>query len=268
MDRVSTGIKGFDELVEGGFPRNSSILITGQPGSCKTIFALQYLYNGALKGENGLYVNLDSSLEMLKVQGTQFGWDLEGLEKQGKLFFFDVPLSKRKMAIFDMINDVKKQINAKRVVFDNLATYAINMDLFTLPLGYAGNLASSVELKTSEIEETDAKNAPMTTGSMVSYNADPARRMIYMIIEALERLQTTNLVITYGNPDQNQISVDGVSEFACDGIIQMYNTLVGAKHARTMSVLKMRNTNQSPYIHDMEITKDGLVIKPVEKVYQ
>lgn len=45
--RVKTGIPGFDELVAGGLPKESNILLTGIPGTGKTIFALQYLYNGA-----------------------------------------------------------------------------------------------------------------------------------------------------------------------------------------------------------------------------
>ena len=57
MDRVATGVAGFDGLVQGGLPAGSNILLTGRPGTGKTIFALQYLYNGALKGENGIYIS-------------------------------------------------------------------------------------------------------------------------------------------------------------------------------------------------------------------
>jgi len=48
-DKVKTGIKGFDTLVEGGLPKGKIILLSGTPGTCKTIFALQFLHNGAVK---------------------------------------------------------------------------------------------------------------------------------------------------------------------------------------------------------------------------
>jgi len=55
-----TGIKGFDELVQGGFPEGSSTLITGSPGTGKSIFGLQYIYNGAVKyKERGLYLTFE-----------------------------------------------------------------------------------------------------------------------------------------------------------------------------------------------------------------
>ena len=84
MDRVKTGIPGFDELIEGGIPKGFNVLLVGQPGAGKTIFGLQYLVNGAMQGENGLYISLDSPNEMVKSQGRRFGWDIDKLEREGK----------------------------------------------------------------------------------------------------------------------------------------------------------------------------------------
>jgi archaellum biogenesis ATPase FlaH len=48
IERCKTGIPGLDDLLRGGFPRGSAIVITGTPGTAKTIFALQFVVNGAL----------------------------------------------------------------------------------------------------------------------------------------------------------------------------------------------------------------------------
>lgn len=263
VERVATGISGFDNLVEGGLPKGSNVLITGAPGVGKSIFALHYLYNGALKGENGLYISVDSSLPMLREQAKIFGWDLEGLEKQGKLFLLQVPLDKMKFNIFEMIEKVRKEIGAKRVVFDSLATFAINLDLFSIPLGYAGTTASSVSIGTGDYSGSAVKDG----SEKVFYTGNSEKRMMFLILAALRNMGTTNVVITYGDQSGNQLTVDGVSEFECDGIVQMHNELVGAKHIRTMSVLKMRDTEHSQYVHSVEISKAGITVKPAESVY-
>ncbi|MDE1823186.1 MAG: hypothetical protein KGI00_05510 [Candidatus Micrarchaeota archaeon] len=265
MDRVRTGIPGFDELIEGGFPKTSNVLLTGLPGTGKTIFALEYLYNGAMNGENGIYVTLDESFEMIKEQAMQFGWDFDKLEAENKIAFISIRLGRTKLDIFDQIRDVRDRIDAKRLVFDNLATFSVNLDLFTIPVGYAGSIASTVEMTAKGIES--GGNLLADKGDKIYYTGDMEKRLIYLIVEHMSRLGTTNLVLTYGNPDVNQLTIDGVSEFACDGIVELYNQLIGAKHVRTITVLKMRNTNQNQYINDLEIGKNGLVVKPVEKVY-
>src|SRR5438046_10606348 len=89
MDRVPTGIKGLDELLGGGFPEGRCILVVGSPGSGKTTFALQYLYHGAMLGETGLYVTLDEHPALVKKNLQSYDWDIDGMEKKGKLLFID-----------------------------------------------------------------------------------------------------------------------------------------------------------------------------------
>ncbi|MBS3065685.1 hypothetical protein J4229_01425 [Candidatus Pacearchaeota archaeon] len=82
-ERIPTGIKGFDELVQGGFPRNSSVLICGGPGTGKTIFGMEYIINGATKyKEKGLYITFEQRAESLRGQALQFGWNISKLEKK------------------------------------------------------------------------------------------------------------------------------------------------------------------------------------------
>lgn len=54
--RIKSGIRGLDELIEGGFPDPSIILVYGPPGAGKSIFSLQFLMEGAANGEKGLYI--------------------------------------------------------------------------------------------------------------------------------------------------------------------------------------------------------------------
>ncbi len=256
MDRVKTGVNGFDALVEGGFPKASSTLISGPPGAGKTIFAMQYLAEGAMNNENGVYVTFDTTAEKLKGQAKQFGLDLEKFEKEGKIEIINVALNQNKFDLFDLIKFTVFKIKAKRLVFDNLSTFAINLDLFTVPIGYARNVASNMELSAKLV------------GSKVHYTADTKKRVIYLITQELSKLDTTNLLVTYVGQNEEQITNDGVSEFVVDGVIRLYNQQIGAKYIRTLSVLKMRNTKHSTYIHDFEIGDNGITVKPAEQVYK
>jgi len=55
ISRMETGIPSLDEMMEGGFPFPSTILVAGAAGTGKTTFALQFLAQGAKQGEQGLF---------------------------------------------------------------------------------------------------------------------------------------------------------------------------------------------------------------------
>jgi len=85
MDRTATGIPGLDELLQGGFPQGSTVLVSGSTGTGKSILALQYLYYGANNNEPGVYSTMENSREDVIEQASQFGWDVERLENENKL---------------------------------------------------------------------------------------------------------------------------------------------------------------------------------------
>ncbi len=80
MDRVKTGVPGFDELVEGGFPKNFAILLSGSPGTGKTIFSLRFLKEGLDNGEKCAYITYSQSAKDIQDQAAEFGWDVTGLQ--------------------------------------------------------------------------------------------------------------------------------------------------------------------------------------------
>ncbi len=271
IDRVKTGIPGFDELVEGGIPKGFNVLLVGQPGAGKTIFGLQYLVNGAMQGENGLYISLDSPNEMVKSQGRRFGWEIDRLEREGKLSFLRVPLDKPKINLFDIMREEVLSSGAKRLVFDSLVDFSINADQFVIPLSKDGGPVANDEDQ-STIERYNRMKYSMLPSqdadkNTAFYKGGSERRITYLVINELSKLGTTNIIITDEKMEGEHFTVDGVSEYVCDGVIVTYNQLIGAKRERTLAVLKMRNTNNSPYIHDLIISKNGVWIKPAEEVY-
>ena len=125
IERIKSGIPGLDELISGGIPKYSTILLSGTPGSGKTIFSLQFLVNGALKGEKGVYISLEEDVERLKdYMQKLFGWPLEELEKQNKLI-----LVKSDIYEFDrfkrLIETNVEKIKAQRVVIDPITVISL-----------------------------------------------------------------------------------------------------------------------------------------------
>ena len=75
VERIQTYVPGLDGLVDGGFPKGAIILISGTPGTGKSILCSQILYNNALKGKKCLYLNLEQNDGRLESQMAQFDWD-------------------------------------------------------------------------------------------------------------------------------------------------------------------------------------------------
>lgn len=76
---VSTGIRGLDDILSNGLPPNRVYLVNGNPGAGKTTLALQFLLEGARRGEKGLYVTLSETKEELSAVSGSHGWSLDSI---------------------------------------------------------------------------------------------------------------------------------------------------------------------------------------------
>jgi circadian clock protein KaiC len=127
VTKVPTGIRGFDEITDGGLPERRTTLVMGGPGCGKTVFALQALVNGAHRKQAAIFVAFEESTRHIVANAATFGWDLPALIKK-KLFFLDAQLSPEvvKAGEFDligMLNLLKSkadEIHATCIVFDGI----------------------------------------------------------------------------------------------------------------------------------------------------
>jgi circadian clock protein KaiC len=78
-ERVQTGVLGLDEVLGGGLPLGGIYLLQGQPGTGKTTMGLQFLLDGARRGEKCLYLSLAETTEQLKRIADSYGWKLDGI---------------------------------------------------------------------------------------------------------------------------------------------------------------------------------------------
>lgn len=78
--RVATGVPGLDEVLDGGLPPRRLYLLQGAPGSGKTTIALQFLREGARRGERCLYISLSETAEEVRAVAASHGWSLDGVD--------------------------------------------------------------------------------------------------------------------------------------------------------------------------------------------
>ncbi len=227
MERVASGIPGLDELTEGGFPEGHSILVSGSPGTGKSIFGLQFLYDGALKNEPGVYITFEEKVDKIILHAKRFGWDLQKLIDKKLLIIESIDVNDIEKVI-GIVSKRASEIKAKRLVVDSLSKFSLQTTIRS-------------DVFKSEVREPDAKLREI--GS------------IYFLITRINALGMTSVLISELPAKTGYFSRDGVSEFECDGLILLENT----GEDRLITVHKMRGTKINTQKH-VFVIENGLKI--------
>jgi len=119
--RIKTGIKGLDNLMQGGFVEDSAVLVSGKAGCGKTIFCLQYLWEGLQNGEPGIYLTLEETADELRKDAMGFGMDFSEFEKKGTFKFIERNMFENPDIEFFDVDKLK----AKRLVIDSISIVSI-----------------------------------------------------------------------------------------------------------------------------------------------
>jgi len=234
--RVPTGIKGFDELIEGGLVPNSIVILNGAAGSGKTLFCGQFLYIGVTKyKEPGIYITLEQLAEDIRsdIKST-FGWDFDPLIKKKKIIFWPLrvkrvyhPIEKKEMLSIKLSQIIKKiielieKINAKRLVIDSISII-----------------------------------------DMMFRDKFLVRSELVALFDELKKRGVT-CILTAEIPESDRGARSEFIDFMGDMVINLERTYVGKEFQRTLSIVKMRRSKHSNYIHPFLITKNGIEVKKV-----
>ncbi|MBI1972256.1 MAG: hypothetical protein HYS53_03055 [Candidatus Aenigmarchaeota archaeon] len=190
IERAPTGINGLDELVEGGFVRNSAVLVTGKTGAGKTTFITQFLYGGAkLYREPGILVTTEETSRSIRNHGTRFGWNMEELENKGLMKIIEV----EPFSIDTLVTMLEKEIqalHAKRIVIDSVSMFEMYIDkqlemrkLLFKTLRRLKDLGTTVVI-TAEIPE-DSQS--LSRYGVIEFAADAVVVLQYMTLTKYKR---------------------------------------------------------------------------------
>ena len=126
--RLSTGVPGLDEIVNGGYFLGSTTLVVGVSGVGKSVMALHYIAEGARRGERSLMVSLDEAPAQILRNAKTIGLDLEPHIASGLIKLqFDAPQEIEVDRHFYQIEQIIQDFQPKRVVIDSLSTYGSTM---------------------------------------------------------------------------------------------------------------------------------------------
>jgi len=124
LDKVPTGIKGFDELLLGGIVRGNAVLVEGVPGAGKTTFGIEFIYRGITEfGEPGVIVTCEQLPQSMYRDALNFGWDLRALEEAGKLRILCTSPEVLADPEVNLVEEVAREVGARRILVDSISHF-------------------------------------------------------------------------------------------------------------------------------------------------
>src|SRR6266581_5901871 len=264
LQRLQSGIPGFDQIVNGGLIRDRVYLLSGPAGAGKTIFSSQFLYNGLTKfGENGVYVVLEETPQQLRQNlYNSFGWDFGYYEESGNLVVLDAISSRlglgsderfvvpRPFTLEALLYEVEtaiRTVNARRVIIDSL-------DAMSLELTQA-DLRSLIQRLTIILKSFGCTTFLVSGQSETHKGRKPVEEYV---VDGMIDLQHTLEESMSGETvlEQDAMSGNSLEE----------DSFVMKSRARRIKVPKLRGTTHSSHLHPFTISQAGIEVIPEPEV--
>lgn len=232
VERIKTGIPGFDEILNGGIPKRNVVLLSGGPGTGKSIFGQQYLWNGLQKGEPGILITLEEHPVQVRIIMKQFGWDVRRYENEGLFAIID--------AFTAGIGEAAKR---ERYVVRDPTDVGLLIDVLR-----------------EAIRDTGAQRVVVDSVSTL-YLTKPsvARSIVLQLKKVLSGMGTTSILVSQVSVTERGFGGPGV-EHAADGIVRLDLDEINGELVRSLIIWKMRGTRHSMRRHPFEITDKGIIV--------
>lgn len=230
LEKCATGIKGFDQITEGGLPKNRITLVCGSAGSGKTLLGIDFVINGAIKyDEPGVFMSFEETEEELYRDVASLNLNLKQLVLEKKILLEHVLLERRDIQEIDFnlegllirLEHAVDSIGAKRVVLDSIE-------------------------------------------SLFAGLTDPG--VLRLEVKRLFRWLKEKKVTTFitGEPGQGgSYTRHGLEEYISDCIIFLDNRVREQISIRRIRIIKYRGSNHGTNEYPFVIDSDGLSVIPI-----
>jgi len=225
--RVSSGVPGFDELVEGGLLSDRLYVVSGPPGSGKTTFCSHFITEGAKQGEKCLYVTMHETKEELLQDMSGFSFGFDRAMKSDNTQFLNLVTESGKRTITQFGND--------------------------------GGLTNRL---VAFIESNDIDRAVIDSTMLLQHFFSDMAEEITGFLSALKQTEATILLIS----EMTDPSSYSDEHYLAHGVIFFHNFLDSGGMTRGIQVIKMRGTAIDTDIHDLSFFDQGLQVRPGQQV--
>lgn len=230
LNKVATGISGFDEITLGGLPEGRPSLVCGAAGCGKTLFGMTFLVKGATEdGEPGVFMSFEERPKDLVDNVESLGYDLQALIAQKLITIDHVYLDRSEIeetgeydleGLFVRLGYAIDSIGAKRVVLD------------------------TIEALFSSFKDISVLRAEL-------------RRLFYWL---KERGVTT---IVTGERGEGQLTRYGIEEYVSDCVVLLDNRVVDQITTRRLRVIKYRGSSHGTNEYPFFIDEHGITVLPI-----
>ncbi len=222
MEKVKFGIPGLDEILKGGVKKDASILLTGIPGTGKSIAAMQFIHSGALAGTPGMFITSEEAMASLKTNMKNLGFSIDELEKKGMITLVEQTVTSGGMISIEAPLKLIEKKKIQRVAMDSLT-------LFEFVYGNSIN---------------------------------EFRKGIISFIKQMKQAGVTLLVTSERYTSEVDGMTFRPEDFLFDGMITMSMIRKGSSFERVIHVNKMRGQDHLIDVFPFQIGDGGLKIFP------
>ncbi|MCA1629607.1 MAG: circadian clock protein KaiC [Acidobacteria bacterium] len=228
-ERMGTGVGGLDDVLGGGFPANRLYLVEGDPGTGKTTLAMQFLMEGARRGEAVLYVTLSETEEEMRAVARSHGWVLDGVN------------------IYEMIpHEEALRPESQYTIFHPAEI----------------ELGETVKAMLAEFERLKPRRVVIDSLSEMRLLAGDALRYRRQVL-ALKRFFAGRGCTVLTLDDRTSLDADLQVHSIAHGVVVLEQTGQGyGAERRTLCVKKLRGARYRGGNHDFKIETGGTVVFP------
>jgi circadian clock protein KaiC len=233
VEKIPTGVPGFDIISHGGIPKGRSSLIVGRSGTGKTILGLQIASHLARNGVSTLLVACEESPDDLISTGDNLGLDLTAAIQSGSLRVTDATRPTDGPMVVSGEYDISGLIHRIDGIVKKTGAQAVIIDSAT------------------------ALFSPRPPQELL-------RSLFAQLIHGLRRMKLTSVVLAEAAEDYGQLTTLGVEDFVCDMVVILRNIVDGERRRRSLEINKYRGSAHYKGEYPCTITSRGLTIFPLD----